>query len=53
MKVEIKLSKEELISRIKKHSRKTVIPKNKIYVSKKQKQRDDRRSWKRDLLQLK
>lgn len=50
MKIEIKLSKEEIISRIKKHSRKNVIPINKIFISKKQKQRDDRRSWKRDLL---
>ena len=43
------LTAEELISRIKKHSRSIKIPKNKIFISKKQKQKNDRRSWKRDL----
>jgi hypothetical protein len=47
--MENKLTKEELVSRIKKHSRVTVIPKNKIILSKKEKQKRDRRSWRKDL----
>jgi hypothetical protein len=50
MKIEIKLSKEELVTRIKKHSREQIIPNRKIMMSKKQKQKNDRRSWKKDLL---
>jgi hypothetical protein len=50
MKLEIKLSNEELITRIKKHSRQQVIPIRKIMISKKQKKKNDRRSWKKDLL---
>jgi hypothetical protein len=50
MKIEISLSKEEKISRIKKHSRNIKIPLNKVMMSKKQKQKNDRRSWKKDLL---
>lgn len=49
MKIEIKFSKEEIISRIKKNSREIIIPRNKIMISKKQRQKTDRRSWKRDL----
>lgn len=47
--MENKISKEELVSRIKKHSRQIIIPKNKIFLSKKEKQKRDRRSWRKDL----
>jgi hypothetical protein len=49
MKIEEKIPIEEIVTRIKKHSRQIIIPKNRIICSKKQKQKDDRRSWKRDL----
>lgn len=49
MKIEIKLSEKEILTRIKKHSREIRIPTNKVMISKKQKQKADRRSWKRDL----
>ena len=41
MKIEIKLSEKEIITRIRKHSREIKIPRNKIMISKKQKQKDN------------
>ena len=48
-KIEGKLTPKEIASGIKSRSRETVIPKNQIIDSKKQKEKKDRKSWRKDL----
>ena len=40
-----KLTKEEIASMVKKHSRKTIIPKNKIITPKNKKEEKYKKSW--------
>ena len=48
-KIEGKLTPEEIASMVKKHSRETIIPKNKIITPKNKKEEKYKKSWRKNL----